>query len=421
MAITLDDLRRAGIGTNGMNPNVIQVADMSIRGLPQNAPQQAPQPMPQQMPQQQPRRGLLGGLFGPEGRDARARLAIGLEGLTMNPNQALIGQLQSGIEERKVEAERNRTLEYLSKLNTPQAARALEYAQATGDVVNALKMALEPEDMLAKVQLETAQITLQKLKEQSDMDPNVQQSAPLPDQSGVVLTMRNGTVQVRTVGGEVLSGQAAMDFVKTAQENAANYQRSIYEARRTGTLNADVLLGGDAARVVAEGAMAPVTAKEYFKQAENVGSSIRSMDSAIQAINEGAQSGVVYDMLPNVTVASAELQNAKSRLGLDVIGSVTFGALSAGEMSLAMDTAVPSGLPPQELKVWLTRKREAQRKMLMALQEAAIHFASGGTQEEYYRMIGAQTGAGVGTNAGTGAGATVQPTLTYNPATGVFE
>jgi hypothetical protein len=339
----------------------------------------------------------------------------------MNPNQGLIGQLQSGIEERKADAERNRTLEYLSKLNTPQAARALEYAQATGDIVTALRMALEPEDMLAKVQLETAQITLQKLKEQSDMDPNVQSSAPLPDQSGVVLTMRNGTVQVRTVGGEVLSGQAAMDFVKTAQENAANYQRSIYGARREGTLGADVLLGGDAARAVAEGAMAPETAIAYFKQAENVGSSIRSMDSAIQAIDEGAQSGVVYDMLPNVTVASAELQNAKSRLGLDVIGSVTFGALSAGEMSLAMDTAVPSGLPPAELKVWLTRKREAQRKMLTALQEAAIHFASGGSQEDYYRKIGAQSGAGVGTNAGTGAGAAVPPTLTFNTATGEFE
>ena len=167
MAITFDDLRRAGIGTNGMNPNVIQVADLSIRGLPQNAPQQAPQPMPQPMPQQipqQPRRGLLGGLFGPEGRDARARLAIGLEGLTMNPNQALIGQLQGGIEERKVEAERNRTLEYLSKLNTPEAARALEYAQATGDVVNALKMALTPADPMAQINLQKAQLELEQLQ-----------------------------------------------------------------------------------------------------------------------------------------------------------------------------------------------------------------------------------------------------------------
>ena len=149
MAITFDDLRRARIGTNGMNPDVIQVADLSIRGLPQNAPmpQQAPQPMPQPMPQQipqQPRRGLLGGLFGPEGRDARARLAIGLEGLTMNPNQALIGQLQGGIEERKVEAERNRTLEWLASLKTPEAEKALQYAQATGDIINAAKMAVTP-------------------------------------------------------------------------------------------------------------------------------------------------------------------------------------------------------------------------------------------------------------------------------------
>ena len=44
-------------------------------------------------------RGLLGGFFGPEGRDARSRFAIGLEGLAMNPNQALIGQLEQKIKE----------------------------------------------------------------------------------------------------------------------------------------------------------------------------------------------------------------------------------------------------------------------------------------------------------------------------------
>jgi hypothetical protein len=82
----------------------------------------------------------------------------------MNPNQGLIGQLQGGIEERKVEAERNRTLEYLSKLNTPQAARALEYAQATGDVVNALKMALTPADPMAAINLQKAQLELEKLQ-----------------------------------------------------------------------------------------------------------------------------------------------------------------------------------------------------------------------------------------------------------------
>ena len=67
---------RAGIGTGGMNPNVIPVQDMRIAGLPAAAPMQAA-PMPAQAAPQ--RQGLLGGFFGPQGRDARARLAIGLE------------------------------------------------------------------------------------------------------------------------------------------------------------------------------------------------------------------------------------------------------------------------------------------------------------------------------------------------------
>lgn len=90
------------------------------------------------------RQGLLGGFFGPQGRDTRQRLAIALEGMTQNPNQALIGQLQQGIEDRKAEGERNRTLEWLSTLNTPEAKRALQYAQATGDVAGAAKIALTP-------------------------------------------------------------------------------------------------------------------------------------------------------------------------------------------------------------------------------------------------------------------------------------
>jgi hypothetical protein len=83
------------------------------------------------------------------------------------------------------------------------------------------------------------QMELENLKEGIDQDPNVQSSTPLPDQSGVLMTLRDGSVQVRTVGGDLLFGQDAMDFVKEAQERSAEYQRSIYEARREGTLGAE--------------------------------------------------------------------------------------------------------------------------------------------------------------------------------------
>jgi hypothetical protein len=194
----------------------------------------------------------------------------------------------------------------------------------------------------------------------------------LPDQSGTVMTMRDGSLKVVTVGGETLTGDTAMQHVRKAQEQAAELQRGIYSARREGTLGANIEMGGEAERAKAEGKMAPEIARSYLEQAELVGSTIRNLGSAIQAIDEGAQSGIVYNMLPNVTRASAELANAKQRLGLDVIGSVTFGALSEGEMKLAMDTAVPQNLGPKELREWLTQKREAQTKMHAALMEASV-------------------------------------------------
>lgn len=176
--------------------------------------------------QPQQRQGLLGGFFGPEGRDARARLAIALEGMTLNPNQALIGQLEQGIESRETARQRNATVDWLR-------------SRGRDDLADALMAGASPQSVMAEAI--------------RAVDVNVQSSAPLPDQSGVVLTMRDGSVQVRTVGGETLTGQAALDYVRNAQERATEYQRSIYGARREGALGADISMGEEAAAAGARG------------------------------------------------------------------------------------------------------------------------------------------------------------------------
>jgi hypothetical protein len=293
--------------------------------------------------------------------------------------QPLLNQIEKR-KDRKAEAEKsNKTLAWLAQSGLPNADMFLGAAQAG---------AMSPAEAAKSA------ITLAQAQNDAANNPNVQSSQMLPDMSGTVITMRDGSLVVRLVSGETVEGQRAIDLVQQSQEKAAELQRSIYGARREGTLGADIELGGEAARAVEQGKMAPGIAEDYNKRAELVQSSIGNLNSAIQAIDEGAQSGIVYDMLPNVTVASAELQNARQRLGLDVIGSVTFGALSEGEMKLAMDTAVPSGLQPAELRVWLERKRDAQQKALIAMQEAAMHFAAGGTREEYLRKIGVGGGGG---------------------------
>lgn len=96
----------------------------------------------------------------------------------------------------------------------------------------------------------------------------------LPDDSGVVLTMKNGSVVVKTVGGETLSGKAALDFANTAHDNYASRQEGIYGARRTGTNVANIKTGGEAASVVAEGTAA---GKETGRVKANLGEMQRNI------------------------------------------------------------------------------------------------------------------------------------------------
>lgn len=95
--------------------------------------------------------GLLGFLGNDE---KRARLSLALSGLSMFPNQGVqdmardtIAQAQQGRMDQRAQqqtqAAENRTLQYIANLKTPQAQQALAYAQGTGDVAGALKMAMQ--------------------------------------------------------------------------------------------------------------------------------------------------------------------------------------------------------------------------------------------------------------------------------------
>lgn len=93
------------------------------------------------------RGGFLSGFLGPEGRDMRQRLAIALEGMTLNPNQGLIETIRGDMEGRKADANRNRTIEWLRTLpgqNAQIAAQALEANSI--DASTAVQYALQKEE-----------------------------------------------------------------------------------------------------------------------------------------------------------------------------------------------------------------------------------------------------------------------------------
>ena len=116
---------------------------------------------------------------------------------------------------------------------------------------------------------------------------------------------------------------------------------------------------------------------EAFDKIANIDVALGNFDDAIRAIDEGASTGVITSRLPSFRKSSIELDNIQKSLGLDVVGNTTFGALSESELAFALDKALPVGLQPADLKLWLQSKRSAQQKLRDHISEAAQFLGTG--------------------------------------------
>jgi hypothetical protein len=186
----------------------------------------------------------------------------------------------------------------------------------------------------------------------------VQSSKTTPDGT-TILVMKNGTTKVISAQGEELKGQARADAIRASEMFGAETQRIRAQERGLGELSSKQV---------------GLAFAEVGKIKKNIG----NIDEAIAAIDAGASTGVIASKLPNVTAASIQLANVRNQLGLDVIGSVTFGALSEGELNLALDTALPSTLSPKDLRVYLVNKKNAQTKLSGYLTEQATYLSKRG-------------------------------------------
>lgn len=154
----------------------------------------------------------------------------------------------------------------------------------------------------------------------------------------------------------------------------------------------------------------------FANQYEQVQKNMITFDEGIAIIQEGLQKGEnlgvgpIRKYLPKWNETAAKLQNISNRLGLDVVSSVTFGALSEAEMKMAMTTAVPSNLSGPDLLQWMTDKRDAQAKLSEYLKEASLFIGSerpdGGinTVQDWMRLGKSRRGQTLGQTPGQMSG-----------------
>jgi len=237
-----------------------------------------------------------------------------------------------------------------------------------------------------------------------DGGPKVHSSKILDDGT-VVNVMADGKVEVETPNGEKVSGEERRQALKDAAQEGADIQGERARARQTAT---------DAAK----------TANQAFGSVQSIRSNIGNLKEAVAAIDAGANTGVIASRFPNLTNASIELQNIQSKLGLDVIGAVTFGALSEGELNLALQTALPTQLDPPALKEWLTKRIAAQEKLSDYLTKQATYLSKpGNTQAGWMEKMQNEAGGNQGGGAqGGGAAKQITSDAEYNalPSGAVF-
>jgi hypothetical protein len=186
----------------------------------------------------------------------------------------------------------------------------------------------------------------------------VQSSKVTPDGT-TILVMKNGTTRVISSEGIELKGKARADAIRASEDFGADVQERRAQGRGIGELSAKQV-------------------GQAFVEVGKIKKNLGNIDEAIAAIDAGASSGVIASKLPNITAASIQLANVRNQLGLDVIGSVTFGALSEGELNLALDTALPTGLAPKDLRAYLVNKKTAQTKLAGYLTEQATYLSKKG-------------------------------------------
>jgi hypothetical protein len=198
-----------------------------------------------------------------------------------------------------------------------------------------------------------------------------------------VMVSRDGTTRVQDVTGKILTGADARLAIEMAREAETRYQRNIAGAEAGAKAGVEAETRPAIERSVEEAKQAVTVAKEASAGLAKATNSIANLRRALELSNGGANTGVIARAFPTIKAASVELANLRNNLGLDVVAGGSFGALSESELSLALDTGLPTGLDEKELAKWLERKIAAQESVRQAFAAKARHFARGGTTAEW--------------------------------------
>ena len=280
-----------------------------------------------------------------EDEEASDRLALALMSLSGNPDslrplmEMAAQDIQDNKEQKKLDKQKNATIEFLTakaRAGDAKAQRVLEMVPAIG-AGGAMTEYLD----------KTGASTGNKTEADTFLYPNgfrVQQ-------------FQDGTIKYFLNNEEITDNERINELRNEGQKLELELARQEELSKKTGAIQGNLV-------------------EDTMSKMANTNSSLKSFEIAKDALRRAIAdninvTGFLTQYFPNVSLEAQELQFAATSLGLDVVGSVTFGALSKGELDLALSKEMPLGLGEKELLEYIERRESALKKYQFELMKAA--------------------------------------------------
>jgi len=191
------------------------------------------------------------------------------------------------------------------------------------------------------------------------------------ESGATIQVLPSGETVVTDPAGVEVTGQKRLDILKESRE----LERKQIQER------ADVTV--TTARRVKKIEAAAKTADKAFGMVESIRNNITNLREVTPLIGQGASTGPIVSLFPSIKSQTIKLEQLQRRLGLDVVGATTFGALSKGELDLAKSVALPLGLEGDALIQWVNDTIAAKEKLANYYEEQAIFLSQGNSQADW--------------------------------------
>jgi hypothetical protein len=359
--------------------------------------------------------GFMGGLSGISNSMFRgmspeqvARLGMGFNAMTLNPNAGLQTAFQSTIDNARKKTNRNATVEALIKMGKPNLANLVQ----TGAMPVATAMQLAFKETTGDSKGTIAWMETFRGKGTPEQDSKIDSYRALVEASeGDAVAVRNAVtmfsndfnvgvkdlkdttsgIQIQQKDGMVMGkelkegqkytivtdefGEQTLNVIEGAfgESEAQQYTRELEQQLDT----ADQKLAVDRSNEAYLSAMSAIDSVQKYQHVQSI---LKNPDGTF---NEDAISGWITNRLPSFTADQAIIKATANLMGIDVINMATFGALSEREMQMAMQTNLDTNLPPEELYKQIVGMVEARQKLAQAMLTRAQRISELGSWEKY--------------------------------------